>query len=1049
MPDDIDDDSHHETPDDSTVNAIVEEPAAEMAAEREPINAQRYYYPRRFHDDATPLIDIPFDELGMLCDLMPTCKHVKPRQLASVLGCFNRCIDRLRHANNVVDTMLWKKLILVPRVLLTPAEEEKKWTRQQRCAWVMNDDWTQFTVGAFKSRPKPKGPDVEQSSNAFLKAKLRRTRNLMSEGEISRAFKALQNKQVPLMSSEQVFARMQTLHPPDPNGAGGALPPLPADLVQLQLQESEVLNMIRQAKKSVSPCGISSLRYDLLKQLVNSCDSEDKTKFLDNLTWLLTVIVNGRVPAEVMGTMRSTQGAAIPKRDGKIRPLGLRDTLVNLALKTALRSCKDRMCDIFHGLNYALAGSKKMDELIALMGQAMRACPGHDRVFIDATNAFNLVDRDKALAAMRAECPELATVFHALYSGATKVWLRNEDDDWTSMLAEMGCVQGCVMGPCVFGFSTLEAYRNVQATLTDCPNSFFGAFLDDGSMSAEHRFALRALATYLTEGEQCGLSVNFALGKTEVLLGLCESEEEVAQRIDGYMALGVPRENVRIHPLNGGDDESYGYVHLGVPVGSRAFQLRTLNRLVDDFEGLSKLLRDLKNPQQEWVLAYWVLRQKFPFWLRHVCPTVTAEVAPRIGAIMRDTLSPVIGHDLRDDTIWEQMCLPIKSHGFGIGHVEDTISAAFVANQQETRAHVSSKLPAAAYLQHLDDDEDDRLPLDCPTEECSEFAKIYREHRERIRAAARDTAIDDLDGRLEKALAGRKVQFLYSKILSGLRVSAYEGGVIARGDPCEKARMHSTDGSMSGAWLLSVPKCKHSTIEGFAFNLISQLRLGIPFSGQPNFCTCRRRAALDKYGRHIFACEQFRHLLKNRHDTIVYALKALAQMGGMRADDRGLTVFRAIDEDDGKRPDLLLPGFEDDGKDLLLDVTIGTPTCASYVSRAANTPHYTLRLLHKRKNDKYLQRCTEIGASFMPMAFETFGAVSEEAMGVIAKLVQRASDVTKIPYSILFNYWKKRISSALQVHNARTLVNATRDILGRNDRQEEVFDAAALMERLH
>ena len=242
---------------------------------------------------------------------------------------------------------------------------------------------------------------------------------------------------------------------------------------------------------------------------------------------------------------------------------------------------------------------------------------------------------------------------------------------------------------------------------------------------------------------------------------------------------------------------------------------------------------------------------------------------------------------------------------------------------------------------------------------------------------------------------------------------------------------------------------KHSIIEAFAFNLACQLRLGIPFSGQANFCICIRRPPLDRYGRHILACEMFRHLLKDRHDALVHVLKALAQMGGLRADDRGLTVFRVIDDDDGKRPDLLLPGFEDDGKDLLLDVTVGTPTCQSYFEGAANHPHRTLRILHNRKNAKYLQRCTEIGASFMPMAFETFGAVSEEAMGVVAKLVQKVSDVTKIPYSILFNYWKKRLSTTMQVQNARILVNATRDILGRNDRQEEEFDAAALLEHIH
>ena len=1038
-PDDDDDDSHHETSDDSTVEFAIGDEPANHAAEHRPRAV--HHYPGRDHADGTLLVDIPFDELGMLCDLAPSCKHLKGALVPAVRGCFNRILDRLRDGNNIGDASLWKKLILLPRVLLTPVVEEKRWTRQQRCAWVMSDDWSHFTVGAFKSKPKPRGPGTVLSSDAFQKAKIRRVVSLMSDGEISRSCKALQTKQVPLLSSEQVFDRMQELHPPAENG--GALRELPRDIAQLQLQEADVLKMIRQAKKSLSPCGISSLRYELLKQFVNTCDSQDQTKFLDNLTWFLTTIVNGRVPEEVMGTMRSTQGAAIPKRDSKIRPLGLRDTLVNLALKTALRSCKDKMSGIFDGLNYALAGSKKMDELIALMGHAIRTCPEHDRVFIDATNAFNLVNRDKALDAMERECPELATVFRALYNGATKVWLRNEDDDWTSILAQMGCVQGCVMGPCVFGFSTLDAYVAVKDSLRDCANGFFGAFLDDGGLSAAHDYARRALATYLVEGAECGLNVNFALGKTEILLGVCNSAEEVERRIQGYGALNVPRENIRIHPQDGGDEETYGYVHLGVPVGSRAFQLRALSRMVDEFETLSRLLRELKNPQQEWVLAYWVLRQKFPYWLRHMCPSVTGVVAPRIDRIMRDTLSPIVGNNLEGEHVWEQMRLPIKSCGFGIGHVEDTISAAFVANQQETKAHVMSKLPSAVgYLQHLDGDGE----LVGPTDECRAFVDTYREHRERILRAARDTAIDDFDGRLEKALEGKKVQFLYSKVLSGLRVSTFKNKPHAR---VEKARINSADGSMSGAWLLSIPKCKHSKIEAFAFNLACQLRLGIPFSGQANFCSCTGRPALDRYGRHILACKMFRYLLKNRHDALVDVLKALAQMGGVRADDRGLTVFRVIDNDDGKRPDLLLPGFEDDGRDLLLDVTVGTPTCQSYFEGAANHPHHTLRLLHNRKNAKYLRRCTEIGASFMPMAFETFGAASEEAMGVVAKLVQKASDVTKIPYSILFNYWKKRLSTTMQVQNARILVNATRDILGRRDRQEEEFDAAALLEQIH
>ena len=117
--------------------------------------------------------------------------------------------------------------------------------------------------------------------------------------------------------------------------------------------------------------------------------------------------------------------------------------------------------------------------------------------------------------------------------------------------------------------------------------------------------------------------------------------------------------------------------------------------------------------------------------------------------------------------------------------------------------------------------------------------------------------------------------------------------------------------------------------------------------------------------------------------------------------------------------------------------------------RAADTPHYTLNLLHNNKNRKYLNRCTEIGASFMPMAFESFGAVSEDVMTVMSQLVCYAAENTSIPYSVLLSYWKKRISTTLQVQNARIIMMASAAILARTGRRDPAFDCNVLMETIH
>ena len=124
-------------------------------------------------------------------------------------------------------------------------------------------------------------------------------------------------------------------------------------------------------------------------------------------------------------------------------------------------------------------------------------------------------------------------------------------------------------------------------------------------------------------------------------------------------------------------------------------------------------------------------------------------------------------------------------------------------------------------------------------------------------------------------------------------------------------------------------------------------------------------------------------------------------------------------------------------------------TTSAYVAHAAHTAHYTLRTLHARKVTKYLNRCTEIGASFMPMAFESFGAASESVMTVLAKLVSQAAECTNIPYSVLLSYWKKRISTTLQMHNSRIIMLASSAILAQSGRRDPAFDCGVLMESVH
>ena len=55
------------------------------------------------------------------------------------------------------------------------------------------------------------------------------------------------------------------------------------------------------------------------------------------------------------------------------------------------------------------------------------------------------------------------------------------------------------------------------------------------------------------------------------------------------------------------------------------------------------------------------------------------------------------------------------------------------------------------------------------------------------------------------------------------------------------------------------------------------------------------------------------------------------------------------------------------------------------------------------------------------MTFEMHGQTSDLFIKFFKKLVRAASDVNGIPYSVMFNYWKIRISTTMQKYNAKII----------------------------
>ena len=391
---------------------------------------------------------------------------------------------------------------------------------------------------------------------------------------------------------------------------------------------------------------------------------------------------------------------------------------------------------------------------------------------------------------------------------------------------------------------------------------------------------------------------------------------------------------------------------------------------------------------------------------------------------MRNKFETVVGQKISDRE-WTLACLPTKNHGCGLGKPEDTCASAFAANVEETLKNIRKKLPGT---------DNDMSMIHAPTVEFHAHDFVNRETMLFV-TAARDkkqivtNAASELD-ELPLLIAHdnkenkKKTQHVYSEFINRSRAKYMSLLIKDLGTPIAQANHLSNDGSFAGAWLHGIPKDSYSTMSNSEFTIAVKLRLGIPFNNLVPKCCCRNQTTICERGRHFFSCNEFKNLLLMRHDAIQHGFKELGAYGGINVIDKGLDIT----ESDGRKGDLLFKGLGRQGRDLVVDISIGDPSAQSYLHNSAYISKYVADLLEANKLRKYAAAYREAGVDFMPLTCEMLGATSDLFIKFLKKLVAFAADVNNIHYSVMFNYWQKRLSITMQRYNAKIIHLAQKKI---------------------
>ena len=396
----------------------------------------------------------------------------------------------------------------------------------------------------------------------------------------------------------------------------------------------------------------------------------------------------------------------------------------------------------------------------------------------------------------------------------------------------------------------------------------------------------------------------------------------------------------------------------------------------------------------------------------------------------------IIGQSITN-TSWLQVQLPVKEGGFGIGDLYDIAVAAYTANIEETFVHVCETFDIIKHYAKINDINGDDNNIIILNEDQTFFLEEYKIHKQNIIYSINNN--NNNINMFEKHKEKKNLQYFYSHILSKVREKTWSD--IMSNNIKDKARYNCLKGINSGAFLWACPKCKHSIFNSLEFKLALLSRLGEVLPNIPTYCNCSKKTRIDGEGTHLLACNKG-YGSNERHKQLQHDIWCLAKSAGYSAEKESKNLFN-IYADDGCRGDILIKGTDGSGikKDLLVDITVGVPTCPSYVRKSSQERDYTINKLNTIKNDKYLEKCNQINIDFMPMAFETFGAWSKEFKNIFNILVKNASELNQSNYANLHFYWSKRISCTLMRYNSKCIIQRIISINGEKTRWDNAYNA--------
>ena len=242
------------------------------------------------------------------------------------------------------------------------------------------------------------------------------------------------------------------------------------------------------------------------------------------------------------------------------------------------------------------------------------------------------------------------------------------------------------------------------------------------------------------------------------------------------------------------------------------------------------------------------------------------------------------------------------------------------------------------------------------------------------------------------------------------------------------AQYISACGQEAGAAILAAPKTPALTFLPQEYRIMLRRRFHLNLLQIPDGlrCSCSSHPVIDRKGRHVVTVcgqGQGRHII---HDGFKQELASLCKYAQVYVRQEPNDVYRGIDADNGRRPDLEIRGLLERG--IYGDVSITEPITPRLTINQAKNPLQAAKTVEQKKIRNYADISQQAGYEFFPLVLETYGSWGPRLKDFFDTVVNHASEARGIRKDILAVYWRRR----LMVSFHKTVAQAILRKVGKN-----------------